>query len=61
MTIDDAIKELRTINHDGFTITRFTENEALNLGKEALKKLAKCRASLRCLDADYLLPGETEE
>ena len=60
MRIDEAIRELELINHDGFVITRYTEFEALELGIEALKRIEEGRFK----GYDYFghhLPGETKE
>ena len=60
MKLDEAIEELETINHDGFTITRHTEYEALNLGIEALKA-RKIWQDEEGFDPAEALPGETDE
>ena len=60
ISIDEAIKELQIMNHDGFIITRDTELKALKLGEEALKRFKQFRPKLD--NGKYLLlPGETEE
>lgn len=59
MNIPEAIEELKTINHDGFIITRYTEYEALKLGIAALIVCKK--RSDRFPNLPHLrLPGETE-
>lgn len=60
MTIDEAIRELQTINHDGFTVTRLTEREALQLGIEALRRVKEARRPGTVKDV-RALSGETEE
>ena len=59
MTIDEALKELELINHDGFVITRYTEYEALKLGIEALKWREFYRKTHPEMEWP-LLPGETK-
>lgn len=60
ITIDEAIKELEIINHDGFIVTRYSEFEALGLGIEALKVIKEFRTG-RYKTINSPLPGETEE
>jgi hypothetical protein len=60
MTLDEAIKELQIMNHDGFIITRDTELKAIQLLIEAGKRVKLWRQDN--VYPDYaLLPGETEE
>ena len=58
MTIDEAIRELGIINHDGFVIMRYTEFEALKLGIEALKRYQDLRSRNR-IPTWERLTGET--
>jgi hypothetical protein len=60
ISIDEAIKELQIMNHDGFIITRDTELKALKLGEEALKRVKNNRGKVYT-PVQRLLPGETEE
>lgn len=59
MTLEEAIKELETMNHDGFIITRYTEYEALNFASEALKRIKEIRP-FGNNPGIYNLLGETE-
>ena len=59
MNPDEAIKELLDIELRVPVMRPQKERDALGLGREALKLVAKCRA-LTCSGATALLPGETE-